>query len=105
MILEETLDVQVVCGSGSSTSVLESAGVRDADMLLAVTEFDELNMVACLLAKKYGVKTTVARVRNPEYLEVKDFSLNDIMGIDLIINPERVTAIEILPDCRQILKH
>jgi trk system potassium uptake protein TrkA len=94
-ILEEILDVQVVCGSGSSTSVLESAGVRNADMLLAVTEFDELNMIACLLAKKHGVKTTVARVRNPEYLEVKDFSLNSILGIDLIINPERVTALEI----------
>ncbi len=94
-VLEEELDVQIISGSGSSTSVLEYAGVRNADMLLAVTEFDELNMLACLLAKKYGVKTTVARVRNPEYLEVKDFSLNDIMGIDLIINPERVTALEI----------
>ncbi|MDD3268405.1 MAG: Trk system potassium transporter TrkA [Syntrophomonadaceae bacterium] len=94
-VLEEELDVQIISGSGSSTSVLELAGVRHADMLLAVTEFDELNMLACLLAKKYGVKTTVARVRNPEYLEVKDFSLNDVMGIDLIINPERVTALEI----------
>jgi len=87
--------VQVICGSGSSTSVLEAAGVRGADMLLAVTEFDELNMVSCLLGKKYGVKTTVARVRNPEYLEVKDISFKEAMGIDLIINPERVTAIEI----------
>ncbi|MDD2621254.1 MAG: Trk system potassium transporter TrkA [Syntrophomonadaceae bacterium] len=95
LVLEEELDVQLVSGSGSSTSVLEAAGVRNADMLLAVTEFDELNMMACLLAKKYGVKTTVARVRNPEYLEVKEFSLNDVMGIDLIINPERVTALEI----------
>ncbi|MGS0765941.1 Trk system potassium transporter TrkA [Syntrophomonas curvata] len=94
-ILEENLDVQVICGSGSSTSVLEAAGVRGADMLLAVTEFDELNMVSCLLGKKYGVKTTVARVRNPEYLEVKDISFKEAMGIDLIINPERVTAIEI----------
>ncbi len=94
-ILDETLDIQVISGSGSSTSVLESAGVHEADMLVAVTEFDELNMVACLLAKRYGVKTTVARVRNPEYLEVKAFSLNEVMGIDLIINPERVTAIEI----------
>lgn len=94
-VVEESLDVQVIYGSGSSTSVLEYAGVRNAEMLLAVTEFDELNMVACLLAKKYGVKTTVARVRNPEYLEVKDFSLNETMGIDLIINPERVTAQEI----------
>lgn len=99
-VMEETLDIQVIGGSGSSTSVLESAGARDADMLLAVTEFDELNMVACLLAKKYGVKTTVARVRNPEYLEVKSFSLNDTMGIDLIINPERVTAQEIVQIAR-----
>lgn len=94
-ILEDNLDVQVICGSGSSTSVLEAAGVRNADMLLAVTEFDELNMVSCLLGKKYGVKTTVARVRNPEYLEVKDISFKETMGIDLIINPERVTAMEI----------
>ena len=94
-ILEETLDVQVIGGSGSSTSVLEAAGVRSADMLLAVTEHDELNMVACLLGKKYGVKTTVARVRNPEYLEVRDFDFKEAIGIDLIINPERVTALEI----------
>ncbi len=79
-LLEEALDVQVIYGSGSSTSVLEAAGVRSADMLFAVTEYDELNMIACLLAKKYGIKTTVARVRNPEYLEVKGFSLNETLG-------------------------
>ncbi|MEN6351057.1 MAG: Trk system potassium transporter TrkA [Syntrophomonas sp.] len=95
-ILEDTLDVQVISGSGSSTSVLQSAGVSNTDMLLAVTEYDELNMVSCLIAKQYGAKTTVARVRNPEYLEVKGFSLNALMGIDLIINPERVTAQEIV---------
>jgi len=100
-VLEEALDIQVIYGSGSSTSVLEYAGIRSADMLLAVTEYDELNMIACLLAKKYGVKTTIARVRNPEYLEVKEFSLNETMGIDLIINPERVTAQEIF----QIVKN
>ncbi len=94
-LVEDALDVQVIFGSGSSTSVLEAAGVRSADMMIAVTEFDELNMIACLLAKKYGVKTTVARVRNPEYLEVKGFSLNETLGIDLFINPERVTAKEI----------
>ncbi|KGP75297.1 potassium transporter TrkA [Desulfosporosinus sp. Tol-M] len=94
-ILENALDIQVISGSGSSTSVLLSSGVKKADMLIAVTEYDELNMVACLLAKKYGAKTTVARVRNPEYLEVKEFSLKQLMGIDLIINPDRVTAWEI----------
>ena len=94
-ILEENLDVQVIGGSGSSTSVLEAAGVRNADLLLAVTEYDELNMVACLLAKRYGVKRTIARVRNPDYLEIKDFSFEEVMGIDIIINPERITALEI----------
>lgn len=87
------LDVQVIHGSGSSISILERAGIRNTDMFLAVTQYDELNMIACMLAKQYGVKTTVARVRNTEYLEIKN--LNQQMGIDLIINPERVTAEEI----------
>lgn len=94
-ILENTLDVQVIGGSGSSMAILKEAGVEQADMLLAVTEKDELNMVSCMLAKRFGTKTTVARVRNPEYLELKDLSFNQMMGIDLIINPERVTAREI----------
>ncbi len=94
-VLEDQLDVQVIKGSGSSKSLLEAAGVHSADMFLAVTQFDELNMVACMIANRYGAKTTVARVRNPEYIADKDFSLNDLMGIDLIINPEQVTAQEI----------
>ena len=94
-ILEDTLDIQVINGSASSFSVLDAAGVREADILLAVTEFDELNMLACMLAKQYGTRVTVARVRNTEYLELKHISLNQLMGIDLIINPERVTAFHI----------
>jgi trk system potassium uptake protein TrkA len=94
-IVDETLDVQVVLGSGSSPHTLEQAGVRDARLLIAVTEMDELNMIACLLAKQYGVKNTVARVRNTEYLENPMFSPESLLGIDLVINPERVTAIEI----------
>ncbi len=94
-VLEDTLDVQVINGSASSFSVLRAAGVREADILLAVTEFDELNMLTCLLAKQYGTKVTVARVRNTEYLELRHISLNQLMGIDLIINPERVTAFHI----------
>ncbi|MEQ8200452.1 MAG: Trk system potassium transporter TrkA [Syntrophomonadaceae bacterium] len=94
-IMENALDIQVITGSGSSSAILKEAGVDQADMLLAVTEMDELNMVSCMLAKQYGTRTTVARVRNPEYLEIKDLSFNQMMGIDLIINPERVTAREI----------
>lgn len=94
-LLDQALDVRVVQGSGASWQVLESAGVRSADMVVAVTEFDELNMIACLLAKQYGIRTTVARVRNPEYVETPHFSPESLLGIDLIINPERVTALEI----------
>jgi len=94
-VVEEALDVQVIKGSGASSAVLETAGVKTADMVVAVTETDELNMIACLLAKQYGVQTTIARVRNPEYIENPYFSPGDLLGIDLIINPERVTALEI----------
>lgn len=94
-VVDDNLDVKVVLGSGASWMVLEEAGVKQAGMLIAVTEMDEMNMIACLLAKQYGVKTTVARVRNTEYLETPYFSPEALLGIDLIINPERVTAMEI----------
>lgn len=94
-LVNQVLDVQVINGSGASWKVLESAGVRHANMVVAVTEIDELNMIACLLAKQYGVKTTVARVRNTEYVETPQFSPESLLGIDMIINPERVTALEI----------
>jgi len=94
-IIDDVLDVQVIAGTGSSWRVLESAGVRNADMVVAVTEIDELNMIACFLAKQYGVKTTIARVRDTEYVEQPHFSIANLLGIDLIINPEMVTAFEI----------
>ncbi len=95
LLIDEILDVQVIQGSGASWKVLEAAGVKSADMVVAVTQIDELNMIACLLAKQYGVKTTVARVRNTDYVETPYFSPEALLGIDLIINPERVTAQEI----------
>ncbi|MBS3969907.1 MAG: Trk system potassium transporter TrkA [Clostridia bacterium] len=90
-IVEENLDVQTILGSGGSISILHEAGICDAQLLVAVTEYDELNMVACLLGKKLGVKKTVARVRNPEYVDNNQISA-DALGIDLVINPEKVTA-------------
>ncbi|NLB87956.1 MAG: Trk system potassium transporter TrkA [Syntrophomonadaceae bacterium] len=93
--VDELLDVQVINGSGASWRTLEAAGIRSVDLVVAVTEIDELNMIACLLAKQYGAKTTVARVRNTDYVETPHFSPESLLGIDLIINPERVTAQEI----------
>lgn len=93
--IQEHLDIQTICGSGSSCSTLEEAGVLEANMFIAVTESDELNMVACIMAKQYGVPKTIARVRSPEYMESSGQISFSQMGIDLIINPERVTALEI----------
>jgi len=62
--LSGKLDVRVVSGSASSIAILEEAGIKDADMLLAVTNSDEINMVVCTLANGYGVKTKIARIRN-----------------------------------------
>lgn len=95
-IVQENLDVHTILGSGSAPAVLEEAGVTHSDLVVAVTEIDELNIVACLMAKQYGVPRTVARVRNPEYIETTRMSPNLSLGIDLIINPEMVTAKEIV---------
>lgn len=63
----ETLDVMTVAGNGASAAVLEEIGITAVDIIIAVTENDELNMIACMTAKQCGVPVTVARVRNPDY--------------------------------------
>ncbi|MDD4048490.1 MAG: Trk system potassium transporter TrkA, partial [Clostridia bacterium] len=81
--------------NGASESILEEAGVKDADLLIAVTEVDEINMIACVLAKNHGVEKTVARVRKLEYAEEGRVKKGLFSQIDLVINPELVTAKEI----------
>jgi len=93
--LEEHLDVHVIEGNGAQMNILQEAGAGQADLLVAVTEMDELNMVACFIAKSLGVKSTVARVRDPGYAPLDSSNRQTALGIDLIINPERVTAQEI----------
>lgn len=87
--ITENLDVQAILGSGTSPNMLKTAGIMEADILVAATDSDEVNLIACLLAKglnKYIVK--VARVRNPEYLEEESLFSQDLLGVDQIINPE-----------------
>lgn len=91
-IIEENMDVQTIAGSGSSIRSLKEAGISQAHLLIAVTEIDEINMISCLIAKQFGVKKTVARVRNPEYVENDSIAPTSSIGIDLVINPEMVTA-------------
>lgn len=82
------LDVQAFLGSGTSPRILRDAGILDADMLVAATDSDEINLIACLLAKNlnlYLIK--VARVRSEEYLQESRLFGPELLGIDHIINP------------------
>jgi trk system potassium uptake protein TrkA len=88
----ENLDVQVLAGSGSSYRILESAGIKNAEMLVAVTNVDEVNLIACQLANKYQVPKKIARVRNKEFTH-PDAPMNaKSLNIDLIIHPESEVA-------------
>lgn len=92
--INNNLDVMCVKGNCTSLKVLNEAGIQDADLLITVTNSDELNMLCSLAGKKLGAKHTVARVRNPEYDE--DITLlTEAVGIDLVINPEKAAAAEI----------
>jgi len=87
------LDVMGVVGSGASYSVLVDAGIEKADLLIAVTGSDELNLLCCLVAQKAGSCHTIARVRNPIYNEEIDF-IKEEMGLSMTINPELEAATE-----------
>lgn len=85
----ENLDVQAFLGSGTSPRILKDAGIHDADLLVAATDSDEINLMACLMAKTlnpYLIK--VARVRNEEYLQEGVLFSKDLLGIDHVINPQ-----------------
>jgi trk system potassium uptake protein TrkA len=90
----DQLDVLAIAGNGASVPVLEEAGTADAALFLAVTNRDEVNIIACLAADMMGAGNTVARLSDPEfYLEGSVLS-QERLGIDLMINPEREAAWE-----------
>ena len=88
------VDAMVLYGSGADYTVLTEAGVSEADLLIAVTSDDSVNMLCCLTGKKLGVKNTVARVRTMEYFRQMVF-LKDELGLSLVLNPEQAAASEI----------
>lgn len=92
--LVDTYDIIGTVGNGASYDVLINAKIQKADMLIAVTNSDEINMLCCIIGKKLGVKDTIARVRNPEYSLQLDL-LQQEMGIDMVINPEFEAANDI----------
>ncbi len=104
---KESLDVMILEKNGASAAALELAGVKSASMLIAVTDLDEVNIIACILANQYGVPQIVCRIRNPEHID-ENFGLNPRkLGISCVINPEQVAAMEIskmlhFPDASEI---
>lgn len=88
------MDVMGIVGNGASYNVLLEAGIERADLLIAVTGSDELNLLCCLIARKAGKCHTIARVRNPGYNDEIEF-IKEEMGLSMTINPELETAIEI----------
>jgi trk system potassium uptake protein TrkA len=93
--IQAQLDLLVVEGNGASLATLEKAGVQRAELLLAVTNFDEANLIACLIASQFNVRLKVARVSNPEYYERRGVLAEKKFGADLLINPEFECAREI----------
>lgn len=92
-VISDTLDVMTVCGNGAAISVQREAGVDDADLLIAVTTSDELNLLTCIVARKLGCANTIARVRASEYSE-QLYVLKDELGLSMAINPEMLAAKE-----------
>lgn len=91
---EDTLDVMCIRGNGANAKTLMDAGVDKADIIIAATASDEINMLCCLVAKRLGAKYSIARIRDPEYNESLTL-LQRELGLDMAINPERATALEI----------
>ena len=87
-------DVMGVCGNGASYEVQKEAEAQRAELLIATTSSDEINILSCLVAKKLGIPHTIARVRNPEYEKQLRFMRGEL-GLSMAINPEKAAAREI----------
>ncbi len=90
----DTLDVLCIKGSGANIPTLIEADARHADIIIATTASDETNMVCCLIAKHLGAQYAIARIRDPEYNNSLSLIKKEL-SIDLAVNPERTTAMEI----------
>ena len=92
--ISEDLDVMTVLGNGSNLELLKEAGVDKADIFIAVSTSDEVNLLSCLIAKQFSKCETIARVRNPQYSRQTEF-FKAKLGLSRIINPEFLAAAEI----------
>lgn len=88
-------DLLALVGNGSSPHVLEKASINAADMFIAVTNHDEVNIVASMVASRYGVPRIITRVSNEEYFAPHHGLHQEALGIDLVVNPEKLCADEL----------
>lgn len=93
--ITNVFDCMAVCGNGVDCNVLESAGAGEADLIIAVTASDELNMLSCYLSRELGTKHTVARIRNPEYNGDSLAFMRHKLHLSMAINPEKLMAQEL----------
>jgi trk system potassium uptake protein len=89
------LDIRVIKGDATSISILKEANVSSSDLLISVTSSETTNITVCVLAKQLGVKRTIARISNSEFIEHKDEMQFSKLGIDELISPEALAANEI----------
>lgn len=95
--LQERLDLRTICGAGSSPEVLKQAGAEDAELILALTDSDEVNMVTCQVAHSlFKVPTKIARVRSTAYLSHQELFQKKAIPIDVIISPEQIVTQQIM---------
>jgi trk system potassium uptake protein TrkA len=92
---EDRLNVMGVQGNGASAETMEQAGIKEADIVMAVTDLDEVNILVCLLAREYGVGKRIARVKSIDYLSHGAVLSREKLGIDLMINPDDAVADEL----------
>ena len=91
--LQDRLDLRTICGNGSYPGLLEDAGADDADMLIALTNSDEINMIACQVASSlFHTPTKIARIRSPEYLRRPGLFAEDSIPVDFMISPESLVT-------------
>lgn len=94
--VDSHFDVMTVKGSASSLSDLREAGIKDADLFIAITKYEEKNLVASVLAKRLGAKKNITRINNLEYVRKANAPFLKDMGMDVLIYPEILTADEVV---------
>lgn len=94
--MERDLNILPVHGSGASARILEEAGIDKTDLFIAVTDSDEVNLVACIISKQYKVRTRIARVRNEDFYSAGTPLTEKALGIDLLISPDLAMTEEIM---------